>query len=42
MIAVRSGHNNSLEEIQEMYIDGHASKEDYTQKHYDPIPIKNT
>ena len=30
MIAVRSGKNNSLETIQKMYKNGHATKDDYT------------
>jgi len=31
MIAVRSGQNNSLEEIQEMYTVGYATKDDYME-----------
>ena len=30
MIAVRSGDNDSLDRIKELYLDGHATKEDYT------------
>ena len=29
MIAVESGHNNSLKKIQELYTNGHATKDDY-------------
>ena len=29
MIAVRSGHTNSVKEIQQMYMDGHATKDHY-------------
>jgi len=31
MIAVRSGHNNSLQTIQQLYSNGHATKDDYTK-----------
>jgi len=31
MIAVRSGYSKSLEEIQDLYSDGHATKEDYAK-----------
>jgi len=30
IIAVRNGHTNSLREMQELYSNGHATKEDYT------------
>ena len=29
MIAVRGGHTNSVKRIQEMYMDGHATKDQY-------------
>ena len=38
-IAAGAGDNDSLKKIQELYSEGHASKEDYT-KAYDPT--KNT
>jgi len=31
MIAVRSGQNNSLDTVKDMYSNGHATKEDYTK-----------
>jgi len=31
MIAVRSGQNNSLKKIKELYTDGQATKDDYTK-----------
>ena len=31
MIAVKGGYANSLKEIKELYSDGHATKEDYTE-----------
>ena len=31
MIAVAGGHSNSLNEIQELYSNGHATKDDYTK-----------
>ena len=31
MIAVQSGHSNSLKRIKILYLDGHATKDDYTK-----------
>jgi len=31
MIAVRGGYNKSLKQIQKLYTNGHATKEDYTK-----------
>ena len=31
MIAVGAGYNDSMKSIQQMYMDGHATKEDYAR-----------